>query len=98
MVLDAKYKRLSGYEKVAQVDNSDIDQVITYMTALHVDRGGFIAPLEQPQVKVPTSPLKGKVATLSIFGIEISRTTKSYVDFCHDMQQLETTFIKSLNL
>ena len=98
MVLDAKYKRLSGYEKVAQVDNSDIDQVITYMTALHVDRGGFIAPLERPQVKVPTSPLKGKVATLSIFGIEIAKTSSSYADFCAQMKAMETTFVESLNL
>ena len=98
MVLDAKYKRLSGYEKVAQVDNSDIDQVITYMTALHVDRGGFIVPLEQPQVKVPTSHLKGKVATLSIFGIEIAKTSSSYADFCAQMKAMETTFVESLNL
>jgi hypothetical protein len=83
---------------VAQVDNSDIDQVITYMTALHVDRGGFIAPLEQPQVKVPTSHLKGKVATLSIFGIEIAKTSSSYADFCAQMKAMETTFVESLNL
>lgn len=98
MVLDAKYKRIGSYDKVAKVGDGDIDQVITYMTALHVNKGGFVAPLMQKQIAVPTSPLKGKVATLSIFGIEISRTSKSYADFCHDMQQLETTFIKSLNL
>jgi len=98
MVLDAKYKRLSGYEKVAQVDNSDIDQVITYMTALHVARGGFIAPLEQKQIKVPTSSLKGKVATLSIFGIEISKMSSSYAEFCEQMQVMEAAFVESLKL
>ena len=46
MVLDAKYKRLGGYEKVAQVANDDINQVVTYMTTLHLNKGGFIAPLE----------------------------------------------------
>ena len=98
MVLDAKYKRLGSYDKVAKVDRDDINQVITYMTTLHLSKGGFIAPLENHQTEVPSSKLRGKSATLSIFGIEISRTAKSYTDFCHEMQQLETTFIKSLNL
>ena len=98
MVLDAKYKRLSGYEKVAQVDNADINQVVTYMTTLQVDKGGFIAPLEKPQFKVPTSRLKDKFATLSIFGIEISKTASSYSDFCDQMQAMESTFVESLKL
>lgn len=98
MVLDAKYKRLGDYEKVAKVDNTDIYQVVTYMTTLHVERGGFIAPLEKPQVMVPTSRLKDRMATLSIFGIEISKTASSYADFCDQMQAMEATFIKSLNI
>ena len=98
MVLDAKYKRLGGYEKVAQVGNADIYQVVTYMTTLHVDKGGFIAPLETPQLNVPTSPLKDKLATLSIFGIEISKTASSYAEFCDQMQEKENTFVKSLML
>jgi len=98
MVLDAKYKRLGGYEKVAQVANADINQVVTYMTTLHLNKGGFIAPLEQPQVKVPTSPLKNNLGTLSIFGIEISKTASSYADFCAQMKEREATFIESLKL
>ena len=98
MVLDAKYKRLGGYEKVAQVANADINQVVTYMTTLHLDKGGFIAPLEQPQVKVPTSRLKNNLGTLSIYGIEISKTTSSYADFCAQMKTMEATFIESLKL
>ena len=98
MVLDAKYKRLGGYEKVAQVANDDINQVVTYMTTLHLNKGGFIAPLEQPQVKVPTSGLKNKLGTLSIFGIEISKTATSYADFCAQMKAMETTFVKSLDI
>lgn len=98
MVLDAKYKRLGGYEKVAQVGNSDINQVVTYMTTLHLNKGGFIAPLEQPQVKVPTSRLKNNLGTLSIFGIEISKTASSYADFCDQMQGMETRFVESLKL
>ena len=98
MVLDAKYKRLGGYEKVAQVGNADINQVVTYMTTLHLNKGGFIAPLEQPQVKVPTSGLKNKLGTLSIFGIEISKTASSYTDFCDQMKTMEATFVESLKL
>lgn len=98
MVLDAKYKRLGGYEKVAQVANADINQVVTYMTTLHLNKGGFIAPLEQPQVKVPTSGLKNKLGTLSIFGIEISKTATSYADFCDQMKSMEARFVQSLNI
>lgn len=98
MVLDAKYKRLGGYEKVAQVASADINQVVTYMTTLHLNKGGFIAPLEQPQVKVPTSGLKNKLGTLSIFGIEISKTASTYADFCDQMQTMEATFVESLGI
>ena len=96
MVLDAKYKRFGGYEKVAQVDNPDIYQVITYMASLHVEKGGFVAPLEKKQERPPTSQLTGRTATLSIFGIEISRTASSYADFCEQMKDMEATFVKSL--
>ncbi|MBQ9556068.1 MAG: hypothetical protein IJV05_07575 [Muribaculaceae bacterium] len=98
MVLDAKYKRLGGYDKVAQVGNADIYQVMAYMTRLDVEKGGFIAPLESPQDKVPTSRLKGKSVTLSIYGIEISKMASSYADFCAQMKTMEATFIESLKL
>lgn len=96
MVLDAKYKRLCSYDKVSKVDSDDIHQVMAYMTTLKVDRGGFVAPLEQKLEKVPTSHLKGSSATLSIFGIEISKTASSYADFCKKMKDMEVTFVGSL--
>jgi len=98
MVLDAKYKRLGSYEKVSMVDRDDVHQVMAYMTTLHVDRGGFIAPLEKKQVKIPTSHLKGRSATLSIFGIEISKTSSLYAEFCEKMKGMEAAFVKSLLL
>ena len=98
MVLDAKYKRLGSYEKVSMVDRDDVHQVMAYMTTLHVDRGGFIAPLEKKQVKIPTSHLKGRSATLSIFGIEISTTASLYAEFCEKMKGMEAAFVKSLLL
>ncbi|MBQ6648785.1 MAG: hypothetical protein IJM66_08055 [Muribaculaceae bacterium] len=98
MVLDAKYKRLGSYEKVSKVDNNDIHQVITYMNSLHVRKGGFVAPLEQKQNQIPTSRLKDSTSTLSIFGIEISKTSSSYVDFCEQMKGLENVFVESLKM
>ncbi len=96
MVLDAKYKRLGSYEKVSKVDKDDIHQVMAYMTALHVDRGGFVAPLEKRQTKIPTSHLNGRPGTLSIFGIEISKSVSSYADFCKEMKKMEISFVESL--
>jgi 5-methylcytosine-specific restriction endonuclease McrBC regulatory subunit McrC len=98
MVLDAKYKRLKNYNKVSKVDPDDVHQLIAYLTALHIKKGGFIVPLEQKQVKIPTSHLQGNPAVLSIYGIEISKTTSSYADFCNKMEEKEKVFIISLNI
>jgi 5-methylcytosine-specific restriction endonuclease McrBC regulatory subunit McrC len=97
-VLDAKYKQLGSYDKVSKVDRDDIHQVIAYINALHATRGGFIAPLEQKQAKIPTSRLKDSASTLSIFGIEISKTASSYADFCEKMKGMEKAFVESLNV
>ena len=53
---------------------------------------------ESLKFKVPTSRLKDKLATLSIFGIEISKTATSYTDFCDQMKTMEATFVESLKL
>ncbi len=97
MVLDAKYKLLGSYDKVSKVDGDDIHQVMAYMTALKVDQGGFVAPLNQKQLNVPTSHLKGSSATLSIYGIEISKTDTSYLEFCEKMKEMECVFVESLH-
>lgn len=97
-VLDAKYKRLGSYDKVSKVDRDDVHQVIAYINALHATRGGFVAPLEKKQAKVPTSRLKDSTSTLSIFGIEISKTASSYAVFCEKMKGMEKAFVESLSL
>lgn len=96
IVLDAKYKRLGSYNKVSMVDPDDVHQVMAYMSALHVNKGGFIAPLEKKQDKIPKSQISGTLSYLYIFGIEISRTSSSYVDFCERMKEKEEEFIKSI--
>lgn len=98
MVLDAKYKRLGSYEKVSKVDRDDVHQVIAYINALHASRGGFIAPLEKKQEKIPSSRLKDSASTLSIFGIEICKTAFSYTNFCENMQKMELAFVESLKI
>ena len=96
IVLDAKYKRLGSYNNVSKVDRDDLHQIIAYLNPLNAHRGGFIAPLEQKQTKVPTQPLKGKDSTLSIYGIEVCRSASSYADFCEKMKVMEDTFVESL--
>ena len=96
IVLDAKYKRLGSYDKISKIDHNDVHQVITYMTNLHVIKGGFIAPLEYGQKMVPTARLKGSVSTLSIFGVEICNNASSYSDFCEKMKEKEIVFLDSL--
>lgn len=97
-VLDAKYKWLEKCTRVSEVERDDIHQVITYMTNLKVDRGGFIAPLTNKQTAVPTSTLKDSSATLSIHGVEISKTASSYSEFCEEMKEMEEQFVKSLRI
>ncbi len=97
LVLDAKYKRIGSYKNVSQVDNNDIHQIMAYMKRLHVD-GGFIAPLENKQSKVPQVPLAESTDTISIFGIEINKTASSYVEFCEKMKEAEISFIESLSI
>lgn len=98
MVLDAKYKRLGGYDSVSKVDKDDVHQVMAYMTTLHATKGGFIAPLESKQMAIPTSILRDKVSTLSIFGIEICKDAEDYNEFCDKMNDMEQVFVESLKL
>lgn len=99
-VLDAKYKRLGSYENVVKVDNSDIFQMISYLTIRSAHKGGFVSPLETKQNEVPTEIIKGTNcnSTISIFGIEVSKNQDSFGDFCNEMKQNEKEFIKSLKL
>ena len=45
IVLDAKYKRLGECTRVSSVGRNDIHQIMSYMVALDIKRGGFISPL-----------------------------------------------------
>ena len=96
IVLDAKYKRLGSYINVAKLEREDIHQIISYITCLQANIGGFVSPLEQKQSIIPTKKIRGLQATLSIFGIEISKNRNSFASFCKEMEEFENDFILSL--
>lgn len=96
-MLDAKYKRLENYEKVAEVNRDDIHQVITYMNALRATKGGFVAPLTSKPEKSPVSRLRDSLSTLGIYGVEISKEVSSYTAFVAKMQENEQDFITLIN-
>lgn len=98
IVLDAKYKRIGSYTNVVDVERDDIHQIITYITCLQANKGGFISPLLHKLPSVPSKKIKGLQVTLSIFGIEISKKSNSYADFCQEMEKMENDFIESLDL
>ena len=95
-VLDAKYKRLEKYNKVSEIERDDVHQIITYMTILPATKGGFICPLTEKQINIPTSTIKGTNSTISIFGIEIYKNASSFPDFCKEMEKNEKKFKKSI--
>jgi 5-methylcytosine-specific restriction endonuclease McrBC regulatory subunit McrC len=96
MVLDAKYKRLGEVQNVAQADRDDIHQIMTYMYVQDATRGGFVVPLSHRQDTPLTSHIRGKDATVSIFGIEISQEKHTYSTFCEEMQKNEDVFLNRL--
>ena len=97
-ILDAKYKKLGKCESVSGVNRDDIYQLISYMTRLNADKGGFISPFEEKQNKVVMSRLKETEKMLYIYGIYIEQSASSYEDFKLKMKINEDNFIKSLNV
>lgn len=95
-VLDAKYKRIGSYDKVTKIAEEDQNQVLVYGTSINAKKGGFVAPLTQKQSIIPTEYFKTTNFALSIYGIEICKTAKSYGEFCKKMKENEKTFIESL--
>ncbi len=96
-VLDAKYKRYGGYDKVSEIDKDDVHQVITYMGNLKSGRGGFVVPMSgKVNKKITTSTLKDTTSTLSIFALQICREAGSYDEFCERMTEAEKEFSNAI--
>ncbi len=96
MVLDTKYKRFEKCKRVSDIDNNDIHQIITYMTALKVHKGGFVAPFTIRPDKVLTSHLKeSPSSSISFYGVEISKS-KAYAEFIQEMATNEAAFVQAM--
>lgn len=96
MVLDAKYKRLGDCGKVSKVGRDDLHQLVTYMHNLKSGNGGFVVPLENEQVTLPFSRLKGSASGIYIFGIEVAKGCHSYDEFRRRIQENERRMIEQI--
>ena len=94
-VLDAKYKRFENFVRMSQIDRNDLHQLITYMTRLKVDKGGFIVPINKP-LTLPSVKLKNTESTLSVYGLIINSTKTSYQKFKSEMAIEEELMKKQL--
>ncbi len=96
IVLDAKYKQIASYDMVSKVSRDDIHQIITYMKHLNAKKGAFLAPVLERQVKIPMSRLADGVSNISIFGLEISKSTDFSI-FCEEMSRNEDRLVQRLS-
>ena len=87
---------MEEYNEIGKVNRNDIHQIVTYIVAINGKRGGFIVPLKNEQSSVSTSHLKHLGTPISIFGLEISKTSTSYEEFCKEMKVKEKRFIENL--
>lgn len=94
-VLDAKYKHIGNLASVSKVDRNDIHQVISYMHGLGVKKGGFVAPVNNKQLVIPSSTIAGQGGDVFIFGIEVSKA-QNYEDFVREMWVNEQVFLENI--
>ena len=80
---------------MSQIDRNDLHQLITYMTRLKVDKGGFIVPINKP-LTLPSVKLKNTESTLSVYGLIINSTKTSYQKFKSEMAIEEELMKKQL--
>lgn len=93
MVLDAKYKWYSDWDKV---QTKDLYQVISYMHVLNLEKGGYIVPIDWEGKKMPTKTLKGKGGDMSVYGMNVAYNTDSYTDFSNHMKSEEKNIADQL--
>ena len=85
MVLDAKYKRYLDWNDILREDRN---QLLAYMYLYETENGGFIVPVENPDIKT-TRPLNGRGGTMSIIGMNVVANCNSFKDFCTHMAKEE---------
>lgn len=85
IIVDAKYKRYSEWKNISRDDKN---QLIAYMHLFKTKKGGFIVPVDNPNI-VHTRPLNGLGGTMSIIGMNVSAICKDFQDFCTHMAKEE---------
>lgn len=95
VILDAKYKRLSGKDG-EKIDRNDIHQIISYMYVKRAKLGGFICPLGETQNEnlncSSLGTLNGYGGEVKVWCIPIPQSAGNYNDFCNQMNNNEAAF------
>lgn len=92
MVLDAKYKRLEDVE-IGSFGRDDLNQIVTYMHVLSLDKGGFIFPgTKDLEAKLPGS-LKGVGGMVYPVCLSIPQKQDNYSMFCEEIRSNELKLI-----
>ena len=85
IILDAKYKRYSNWNNISRDDRN---QLLAYMYLYETDNGGFIIPVENPDIKT-TRHLNGRGGIMSILGMNVAANCNSFKEFCVHMVKEE---------
>jgi 5-methylcytosine-specific restriction endonuclease McrBC regulatory subunit McrC len=101
VVLDAKYKRLTGKD-CENMDRNDMHQIISYMYIKQASLGGFICPSDSTSQEnifcSSLGKLNGYGGDVKLWNIPIPKRTENYSDFCKEMNCYEKIFEESVVL
>ena len=92
-VLDAKYK---WYDDWSKIQTKDLYQVISYMHVLDRKMGGYIVPVDWTSSRLPSKTLKGKGGVMSVYGMDVTFTTNSFVAYSNYMDQKQEELKKDI--
>lgn len=95
IVLDAKYKVLQEKE-IGSFKRDDLNQIVTYMHVLALDKGGFIFPGTKKIAAKSPGLLKGKGGIIYPICLVIPQDCKDYKTFCNVMAQSEEAIRKQV--
>lgn len=84
MVLDAKYKWYNDWDNV---QTKDLYQVISYMHILDLKKGGYIVPVDWKGAKPSTKTLNGMGGKMSVYGMDVSHVTNTFLDYSRYMEK-----------
>lgn len=88
IVLDAKYKVLQEKE-IGSFKRDDLNQIVTYMHVLALDKGGFIFPGTKKIAAKSPGLLKGKGGYVYPICMIIPQGCDTYTSFCNIMSESE---------